>query len=64
MSRGSIGGVTVGNNWVRNNPDLAYPDHLTPEVMQGMSNEEILRDLNEFNKDLRDGQIIHHVDEA
>lgn len=25
MSRGSIGGVTVGNAWMRNNPDLLYP---------------------------------------
>ncbi len=24
--RGSIGGVTVGDGWLRNNPDLAYPD--------------------------------------
>ena len=24
--RGSIGGVTVGDGWLRNNPDLAYPE--------------------------------------
>ena len=24
--RGSIGGVTVGNGWLRNNPDLVYPE--------------------------------------
>ncbi len=64
MSRGSIGGVTVGNNWVRNNPDLVYPEHLTLESMQGMSNEEILRELNEFNKDNPYGQAIHYADEA
>lgn len=22
----SIGGITVGNSWMRNNPDIAYPD--------------------------------------
>lgn len=27
MSRGSIGGVTVGNAWMRNNPDIAYPEN-------------------------------------
>lgn len=26
MSRGSIGGITVGNAWMRNNPDLLYPE--------------------------------------
>jgi hypothetical protein len=25
--RGSIGGVTVNNNWLRNNPDLLYPEN-------------------------------------
>jgi hypothetical protein len=25
-ARGSIGGVTVGNAWMFNNPDLDYPD--------------------------------------
>jgi hypothetical protein len=25
-NRGSFGGVTVGNGWMRNNPDLVYPD--------------------------------------
>lgn len=25
--RGSIGGVTVGNGWMRNNPDLIYPEN-------------------------------------
>lgn len=24
--RGSIGGVTVGDSWLRNNPDLDYPE--------------------------------------
>ncbi|MCY9865049.1 hypothetical protein OTK49_21255 [Vibrio coralliirubri] len=26
MIRGSVGGVTVGNQWMRNNPDLVYPE--------------------------------------
>ncbi len=26
MKRGSIGGVTVGDGWLRNNPDLDYPE--------------------------------------
>jgi hypothetical protein len=24
--RGSFGGVTLGNGWLRNNPELDYPD--------------------------------------
>lgn len=24
--RGSVGGVTTGNSWLGNNPELAYPD--------------------------------------
>jgi hypothetical protein len=26
MTRGSVGGVTMGNGWLRNNPDLNYPE--------------------------------------
>lgn len=26
MTTGRIGGISLGNGWIRNNPDLAYPD--------------------------------------
>ena len=40
---GSIGGVTVGNNWIRNNPDLIYPDN-----HELMSDSELLEALKMF----------------
>lgn len=26
MNRGSIGGITISNAWMRNNPELQYPE--------------------------------------
>ncbi|WP_415912214.1 hypothetical protein [Neptuniibacter sp. QD37_11] len=39
-SRGSVGGVTINNNWMYDNPDLAYP-----EGHKDMSEEQLRKAL-------------------
>lgn len=51
--RGSIGGVTVGDGWLRNNPDLDYP-----EGHEFMSDEELKQVVSKPEidwDDLREG---------
>lgn len=61
MNRTSIGGVTTGNSWLFNNPDLAYPEgHLSMDdddlrlalkINYGDRDKEILKAIESFNKE-------------
>lgn len=48
MSRGSIGGVTVGNGWMYNNPDLIYPDGF--EGMDEQEQRQSLMDVDDLDE--------------
>ena len=61
MNRTSIGGVTTGNSWLFNNPDLAYPEghlkmsenelRLSLKVNSCDRDEEILKAIESFTKE-------------
>ena len=48
----SIGGITVGNGWMRNNPDLIYPEGVDCDAL---SDEELLKHIKiqDVDDDLR-----------
>lgn len=59
--RGSIGGVTVGNGWMRNNPDLVYPEN--HENMDDATLREALRVKPYEDRDLNQesNNILKHA---
>lgn len=64
MSRGSIGGVTVGSAWVRNNPELVYPEgheDMTDEQLElALRVDPIEKDVDIFLENMSSESAADH----